>query len=52
MKFDSLTHARNYASASCQEVVIYKDKLLDISKYKHMHPGKPLNFNYIKLKLK
>ncbi len=39
MKFDSIADARNFAHATGQEIVIYKNKVLEISKYKHTHPG-------------
>ncbi len=42
MKFDSIADASNFAKATGLEIVIYKNKILEISKYKHIHPGRYL----------
>ena len=39
MKFESLTHVQHYASGMNIEVVIHKNKVIDVTEFKIKHPG-------------
>jgi 4-hydroxysphinganine ceramide fatty acyl 2-hydroxylase len=39
MKFESLTHVLHYATGMNMEVLIYKNKVVDVSEFKFKHPG-------------
>ncbi len=57
MKFESLEHAQHYASGLEIEIMFYKNKVIDITDFKHKHPGKKkiffnafnftFNFNFL-----
>jgi cytochrome b involved in lipid metabolism len=40
MKFESAEHAYHYATSQQIEVMIYKNKVIDVSEFKQKHPGK------------
>ena len=46
MKFDSLTHALHYAAGTKTEILFYKNKVIDVSEFKHSHPGN-INILYV-----
>ena len=39
MKFESLTHVHHYAAGMNIDVVIYKNKVIDVTDFKQIHPG-------------
>jgi len=39
MKFESLTHVQHYAKGMNIEVVVYRNKVIDITDFKKKHPG-------------
>lgn len=39
MKFESVEHAYHYASGQQLDVMIYKNKVIDVSEFKYKHPG-------------
>lgn len=39
MKFESIEHAYHYASGQQIDVMIYKNKVIDVSEFKFKHPG-------------
>lgn len=40
MIFESVEHAHHYASALEIDIMIYKNKVIDVSDFKNKHPGK------------
>jgi len=51
MIFESIEHAQHYAAGNKVEIVIYDNKVIDVTEFKDKHPGKILiyikyhNFN-------
>jgi len=39
MKFESLTHVHHYAAGMNMDVVVYKNKVIDVTEFKYKHPG-------------
>ena len=39
MKFESLTHAQHFAAGMSMDVVIHKNKVIDVTEFKMKHPG-------------
>ena len=39
MKFESVEHALHYAAGNELEIVIYKNKVVDVTEFKDKHPG-------------
>jgi len=39
MKFESLTHVLHYASGMNIDVLVYKNKVVDVTEFKQKHPG-------------
>ena len=39
MKFESIEHAHHYAAGQNIEIMLYKNKVLDITDFKYKHPG-------------
>ena len=39
MKFESLTHVLHYAAGMKIDVVVYKNKVVDVTEFKEKHPG-------------
>jgi cytochrome b involved in lipid metabolism len=39
MIFETVEHARHYASGQNIEIMIYKNKVVDVSDFKYKHPG-------------
>lgn len=40
MIFESIEHALYYAAGNKIEIVIYQDKVIDVTEFKEKHPGK------------
>jgi hypothetical protein len=40
MKFESVEHAQYYAKGNDVEIVIYQNKVIDVTEFKDKHPGK------------
>ena len=47
MIFESAEHAHHYAAGQNIEIMLYKNKVIDVSEFKFKHPG-----NYLKYKIK
>lgn len=45
MIFESIEHAQHYAAGNKLEIVIYDNKVIDVTEFKDKHPGK-LNHSY------
>jgi hypothetical protein len=39
MKFESVEHAHHYAAGQNIQIMLYKNKVLDITDFKYKHPG-------------
>jgi len=39
MIFESIEHARHYAAGNKVEIVIYQNKVIDVTEFKDKHPG-------------
>lgn len=44
MIFESAEHAHHYAAGQNIEIMLYKNKVIDVSEFKYKHPGKYLKF--------
>lgn len=51
MKFESVEHAYHYASGQKIDVMIYKNKVIDVSEFKYKHPGIKTFFSSRRTKL-
>lgn len=40
MIFESVEHAKHYAAGLKMEIVIFEDKVVDVTEFKLKHPGK------------
>jgi hypothetical protein len=39
MIFESIEHAQHYAAGNKLEIVIYDNKVIDVTEFKEKHPG-------------
>jgi hypothetical protein len=39
MIFESIEHAKHYAAGNQIEIVIYENKIIDVTEFKDKHPG-------------
>jgi cytochrome b involved in lipid metabolism len=39
MKFESVEHVHHYAAGNDLEIVIYQNKVIDVTEFKDKHPG-------------
>ena len=40
MKFESIEHAKHYASTQSLDIMFYQNKIIDVTEFKLKHPGK------------